>query len=542
MMRMFFAVVVFAAVAFSATVTEDTSIDNPDGAVTVQLPPATIITDSDADPWIRTFSSPVVHPVRDEGSSVWPEYDWSTDVIVSPGHVGSGQDFDVDPDNGDIYAIYDTDHSTQDSAIVYRSQDNGVTWTFWRTSYSSVSEVNDAQIRVVRDSSGQSWVCMFFLIDKTLRMRFMTPDQSSSGWTTVTSQDVIYYDVDGETDNSGWVYATYVVDASGNDIWVTRSSMTNHNWVSDALLFADPGMTPYPSIATSTGGTVAVAFLDDRLTANQNIRIKRSTNYASSWGGSAQVGSNTGAFDLSWTSIAFNYASAGAGWIFVTYEGTSSGDNLGYHYTTNAGSSWTYGTTIGGTGDQNMPSIRNHKSIGATTLAFNDDPGDSTMFCWATAASPNSFSAPIRINDSNATGYWPPTAGWASNMSAVLYANWNNDYRLLFDWYGNTAVEEETSASVPGGTCQISASPNPFTTTANISFNVAGTEPVSVSIYNISGRLVKTIVNNEFLSAGNHSVQWNGVNSRGASVTPGVYFCRLNTGGTVFSTRLVMVP
>jgi hypothetical protein len=541
MVRTFLAVVVFAAVAFSATTSGDASIDTPGGAVSIQLPPATIITNSDADPWTTAYSSPVMHPERNEGSSVWPEYDWGTDIIVSPGRVGSGQDFDRDPVTGDLYAIYDTNHATQDSAIVFRSQDNGVTWTFWRTSLSSVGEVNNPHIRVVRDTSGQSWVCMFFLVGKTLRMRYMTPDQTSSGWTTVTSQDVIYYDVDGEADTSAWLYATYVPDASGNDIWATRCSMSAKTWVNDTQLFVNPGMTPYPSIATSNGGTLAVAFLDDRVTANKNIRIKRSANYGLSWMSSAQVGTNSGAFDLSWISIAFNYVSSGVGWIFVTYEGTSTGDNLGYHYTTNGGTSWTYGSVLAGNGDENMPNIRSRKVTGAATLAFNSDPGDSTMFCWASVSSPNSFSAPTRINDFNATGYWPATAGWASNMSAVLYVNWNSNYRLLFDWYGNTAVSEEESTSL-NGTVQMTSSPNPFTTMANISFNVVGTEPVSVSIYNMSGRLVKTIVNNEDFSTGEHSVQWNGVDSRGAAVTPGVYFCRLNTGSTVLSTRLVMVP
>jgi hypothetical protein len=278
------------------------------------------------------------------------------------------------------------------------------------------------------------------------------------------------------------------------------------------------------------------------LTANQNIRIKRSTDYASSWASSAQVGTNTGAFDLSWTSIAFSYAADGAGWILATYEGTSTGDNLGYHYTTDAGTSWTYGATIGGAGDQNMPSIRSSMINGAATLAFNSDPGDSTMFCWTATNNPGTFSAPERTNDFNATGYWPPAAGWTSNYFAVLYTSWSNDYNPYFDWYANTGVEEETFACIPGGASQIIASPNPFTTTANISFSIVGAEPVSVSIYNISGRLVKTIVDHEFLSAGNHSVQWNGVDYRGSSVTPGVYFCRLNTGGAVSSTRLVMVP
>jgi len=537
-MRVFFTVVIFAAVAFSATAAEDVSLDNPDGAVSVSLPPATIFTDSDADPWSQAFSSPVVHPVRDEGSSVWPEYDWGSDILISPGRVGSGQDFDVDPANGDIYAIYDTDHSSQDSAIVYRSEDFGATWTYWRSSYSFMSEVNSPHIRVVRDTSGRSWVCMFFLIDKTLRMRYMTPDQSVNGWTTVTSNDVIYYDVDGETDNSGWVYATYVVHASGNDIRATRCSMDNHNWVNDISLFTNPGITPYPSIAATTGGIVAVAFLDDRMTNNQNIRIKRSASYGSTWNSSIQVGDNTGGYDLSWASIAYSYTSAGAGWVFATYEGTGTGDNLAYYFTTNAGSSWTYGHTIGGSGDQNMPNIRCYKAGSAVTLAFNSDPGDSTMFCWATDSSPNSFSTPERINDFNATGFWPPTAGWCGNQSAVLYTNYNFNYRLLIDWFGNTGIEDQSS-TICG---EIIASPNPFTTIATISFNVTGSEPVSVSIYNISGRLIKTIVDNQHLSAGDHSVQWNGVDSHGASVAPGVYLCRLNTGGTGFSTRLVMVP
>ncbi len=536
-MRVFFTVVVFAAVAFSATAAEDVSLDNPDGAVDVQSPPATIFTDSDAVPWVQADCSPVAHPERDEGSGGWPEYDWDNDILVSSSHVGSGQDFDIDPANGDIYAIYDTGHATQDSVIVYRSQDGGATWTFWQRSYDPSGEMNNPRIRVVRDTSGQSYVCMFFLNDNHyLIMQYIATDLSASGWTTVTSSDVIYYDVDGEADNSGWLYATYVVAASGNDIWVARCSIDNHNWVDHTMLFNNPQMIPYPSIAAAVCGTVSVAFLDDRLTTNQNIRIRRSTDYGATWSLSVQVGDNTEGYDLSWTSMAYNYATADAGWIFATCEDTGTGDDLVYYYTTNAGSSWTYGQTIGGPGDQNMPNVRCRKAGSAVTLAFNSDPGDSTMFSWATGSFPNYFTAPERINDFYVTGSWPPTAGWTGSMPAVLYSGGYTG--LLFDWFGNTGIEDQPSA-----TCgEIIASPNPFTTTASISFSVTGSESVSVSIYNISGRLVKTIVDNQYLSAGDHSVQWNGVDYSGASVAPGVYFCRLNIGASVLSTRLVMVP
>lgn len=543
MIRVLITAILLTSIAFSAVVAEEISIDCPDGDVAIQPPPAPIFTDSDMDPYGSTFSSPVIHSalIDDEGSSVWPDQDWNNDILIYGGQVGSGQDFDVEEGTNDIYAIYDTDHASQDSAVVYRSQDGGATWTFWRATYNGGGEMGNPRIRVVNDTSGQSWVCMFYLLDNnSLRMRYMTPDQSSSGYTTVTAEDVIYYDVDGEVGNNAWVYATYVVAASGNDIRATRCSLDNKTWVNDTSLFVDPGIEPYPSIAVGTGGTVSVAFLDDRITTNQQIRIKRSTDYGSSWLGSAQVGNNSGAFDLSWTSIAYTHSSTENGWIFTTYD-VGAEDNLGYCYTTDAGASWTYGATIGGAGDQNMPNVRARKlASGAATLSFNDDPGDSTMYAWTSGSSPTNFTTPERVNDFNATGNWPATAGWAGSYSAVLYTNWNGNYSLYFDWYGNTAVEEETSASV---TCiaQITCSPNPFTDMATINFSVTGTDPVSISIYNIYGRLVKTVVDNESFSNGDHSVQWSGVNSNGAKVVPGVYFCRMNTSGSILSNRMVMV-
>ena len=540
-MRVILILVFTGFLTVSAVAFEDVSADCPTGIEAIQLPPAPIFTDSDADPWTRVFESPVIHniAIRDEGSSVWPESDWSNDVLVYGGAVGSGQDFDVDEDTGDIYAIFDTDHATQDSANVYLSQDSGASWTFWRASYSSTATVDSPRIRVVKDSGGQSWVCMFFLIDKTLRMRYMTPDQSSSGWTTVTANDVSYFDVDGEVGNNSWLYATYVMDASDDDIYAVRASLDTKTWVNDTVLFVDPGVTPYPAISAGTGGIVSVSFIENRATANQQIRIKNSSDYGSSYAASEQVGNNSGGYNLTGNSIAYTHASPAIGWIFNAYYVTDS-DNLGFYYTTNSGSSWTYGTTIGGAGDQNMPDIRVHKSAPWVTLAFNDDPGDSTMWAWASGSTPTSFTAPERMNEFQATGYWPATAGWTGTMSCVLYTNWSIDYRLFFDWYGNVSNEEETFASTNLAT-NISSYPNPFTDIATINFNVTGAAPVTISIYDVSGRLVKAVVENQTFPSGEHSVQWGGVSSNGDAVVPGVYFCRMNSGDSIHSSRMVMV-
>jgi hypothetical protein len=66
--------------------------------------------------------------------------------------------------------------------------------------------------------------------------------------------------------------------------------------------------------------------------------------------------------------------------------------------------------------------------------------------------------------------------------------------------------------------------PNPFNATTNISFNLAEAGNVSLNVYDITGRLVTTLVDGQ-MDAGQHVVAWDGSN-----VSSGVYFYKLSTG------------
>lgn len=70
--------------------------------------------------------------------------------------------------------------------------------------------------------------------------------------------------------------------------------------------------------------------------------------------------------------------------------------------------------------------------------------------------------------------------------------------------------------------------PNPFNATTNIMFEIVETEMVTLDIYNILGRKVNTLVNEE-MNAGNHQVTWNGKNSSGNNVSTGYYFYKITT-------------
>ena len=70
--------------------------------------------------------------------------------------------------------------------------------------------------------------------------------------------------------------------------------------------------------------------------------------------------------------------------------------------------------------------------------------------------------------------------------------------------------------------------PNPFNPTTNIKFSLKADSKVSLTIYNIRGQRVKTLVKDN-MQAGYHSIVWNGNDESGKSVSSGVYFSKFDT-------------
>ncbi len=82
--------------------------------------------------------------------------------------------------------------------------------------------------------------------------------------------------------------------------------------------------------------------------------------------------------------------------------------------------------------------------------------------------------------------------------------------------------------------------PNPVNTETVIRYALANDADVSLKIYDVSGSLVKTLVN-EPTMAGYHSVVWNATNEANEKVANGVYFYRLTAGDFAKSHKLVVL-
>lgn len=83
--------------------------------------------------------------------------------------------------------------------------------------------------------------------------------------------------------------------------------------------------------------------------------------------------------------------------------------------------------------------------------------------------------------------------------------------------------------------------PNPFNPTTRISFDVPDARRVTLVIYDISGRLVRTLVAGELLQAKSHSREWNGTDDSGQNVAAGVYFYRMDAGGFIETKRMTLL-
>jgi len=83
--------------------------------------------------------------------------------------------------------------------------------------------------------------------------------------------------------------------------------------------------------------------------------------------------------------------------------------------------------------------------------------------------------------------------------------------------------------------------PNPFNPTTIISFSVAKTSSlVNLEIYNLKGQKIKTLVN-EILSAGNHSIVWNGTDDKEKPVASGAYLYKMKTGNYVSTKKMILM-
>ena len=112
---------------------------------------------------------------------------------------------------------------------------------------------------------------------------------------------------------------------------------------------------------------------------------------------------------------------------------------------------------------------------------------------------------------------------------------------LILHMSGTVANEDPGADETPSTRLALSQNhPNPFNPQTKIAFSLDAPGAVSLKVYDMDGRLVRTLVD-EVRTAGAHDVLWDGTDASGRRVASGSYLYRLRTGEQVLSRTMVMV-
>ena len=105
----------------------------------------------------------------------------------------------------------------------------------------------------------------------------------------------------------------------------------------------------------------------------------------------------------------------------------------------------------------------------------------------------------------------------------------------------NAVTVELEDWNSPGPFEMFASYPNPFNPTTTIGYSLQEQAKVKLTIFDILGQEVM-LLQNSTIPAGSYALQWNGLNSQGGQVSTGVYFCRLETGSSSQTIKMLYLP
>ena len=95
-------------------------------------------------------------------------------------------------------------------------------------------------------------------------------------------------------------------------------------------------------------------------------------------------------------------------------------------------------------------------------------------------------------------------------------------------------------AVVPRTSAIAGVRPNPFNPRTTVAFDIAAAGPVSLRLFDLLGKHVRTLVDGT-LAVGRHEAVWDGLDDTGRRVASGVYFVRMNAQGFEDMRKMVLL-
>ena len=177
-----------------------------------------------------------------------------------------------------------------------------------------------------------------------------------------------------------------------------------------------------------------------------------------------------------------------------------------------------------------------------TTIGNNEgwgqyaaSPDIPLVFPYATSFDWTQFSVDVVVPE-------PPTGQIAKSISVRLHPLGRFSGTVYMDVLEVKKAEPNSVESefLPVTHNLFQNYPNPFNPTTTISYSIPNVAFVSLKIYDVLGREVKTLISTE-QNIGIHNVQWNGDNNYGNKVSSGIYLYKIEAGDFIMTKKMLLL-
>lgn len=134
---------------------------------------------------------------------------------------------------------------------------------------------------------------------------------------------------------------------------------------------------------------------------------------------------------------------------------------------------------------------------------------------------------------------WSDTTHWDLASEYHIQINVYSTNTKVYDVWDSPQIPTSV-ADLPSIGLFLQNYPNPFNPRTTMSFMLPANVYAEMKIYDVKGRLVKTLLG-KTMEAGRHTLTWEGKDNRGLSVPSGIYFCKLTAGNDSETRKIIVI-
>ncbi|HEY5123120.1 MAG TPA: exo-alpha-sialidase [Ignavibacteria bacterium] len=318
------------------------------------------------------------------------------------------------------------------------------------------------------------------------------------------------------------------------EVFYKKSVDAGVNWSED-LLLNNSGVKSYmPAVAVS--GSVVHVVWADSIAGNWEIYYKRSVDGGITWGADTRLTNN---------SAVSNYptlAVSGSTVHIVWTDNRNKTVTLFYKRSTNGGVTWGSDVEIfkkGPNYSRQFPSIAVEGSNVHVVYSQFVIGGPEIYYVSSVNAGVN-WGSDVRLTNSADYSYIPSIAVLNGNINVLWRDYRDGNWEIYYKRYINSPKNNltRTTNMNTGTPDKFSLSqnyPNPFNPVTNINFDIPKQGFVNLKIYDLLGREIQSLVN-ENLCAGSYSVNWDA-----SPFSSGTYIYRIETQGFAEVKRMLLI-